>query len=1348
MDSDNSESGKEEEDDDEDSNKTQANQLLDHEKTYLQMCQTSAKILQVLAGLGAPQTTHVIELESITDDSEDSSCSSPESMSQTSNTEEISRPESSECVIWAEPLMTCQIMTAGKQPCPDARRLPPGVTPDDVKRSKAEAAKTRGSVIASIEAEDKRNQSKKTESFNNRKFNFGEGSNAYGSSGTSDTIPGSSKTFSEISSTSTKSKALNSSIDPLMFKRTVTESQNTTVPSVDAVSSSLAATREDFRRAMSQISCASETIRQAHSLLTSMGLGHYSIRRRLSQMNNNNNPGITDPTEETTKPRQDTTPEQVSAIDTHTYTIIEEPSETESMENSSCKESESAATNSTSTFPPLLRVKPAQSETRNMYTGTCLVKKQSESKKELVSNGDQELSSSVKAKTSFSDAVKPSTFGKSLTGSNSAGDAGLLKKNDERANFRQFRDVCSATDNMTKWSSHLQPQRRMAFNQTSSVTRFTNRFMGQPRFSRNAPYLSRTEESTNLANNVQKSSAVSPVDEPKNEDTNCCNQSSNAYCASTRISLDGISKKQKIKDTKTQEQITRHGKAKHRITINDVKQAVELAVENLQKSGKWTDSLNNVTCSETEFNFDINLIDVTAKDKTGCGVRGNDDDGKKVTFLKEPVANSDSLTNDNGQIPEDTVCAPFTASCCVINDSSKSLKPLNQLTSFKNSINVDVPVKNLTTSTQAKGHSALEISFVSHNISNNKETEEFGEVNNTTTGSAMKLLVSDQSNVREGQGDTPESLVPQNNKSYFDRLKEICDNQSLTKTKEQSDTTKNNVHVALCNDQLVARVCDENHAHSKTIVKSQVIENKDGEKAVCESKHEDINTVCYPEQNQITKTDLTEILSLKIISPVGGGQQSVQGNRLVAVDNKNIDSNTPRAQQLEMPCRKKDTVVENVIPKDINIEVDVKEKQKGMDPLSEKADRWTLNNFGQKIETDCHSLASESVIQTESSAAANITFTSNSSTADHVFALVENEDAIWFVKQWNEDSNSQQMESKDEESVGSKTLTVVSPEPSTAGGDSNHADVSATPSNEEAYKPSFFVTSPNSSEINAPTTSSSSDKISAFFTCAPSLNLHPSFSAGDMCPEDIHKKKIPNTPENCFNARSASLLCKYSQTKSAFYHDQNQRPTNKTHARPKMSNLRPSSCGGEATNDPQYQSNFNSGKSKLAFDRQKYAKSASNSPRQLGHVAASKWNKVVKPIATKEILTTHSSSVSIIEMLEEHKPEPLILPEPSIAKDPFGIRQSAQAIVLDEERENVDTKVKTDNISTDSGDEFGDGENVKKFKCTSFFSRPGRLRFRRRRRRHRQRSNSWWSRSLRCMRSKLRSLFRPCLKRE
>ncbi|RUS79117.1 hypothetical protein EGW08_013127, partial [Elysia chlorotica] len=149
---DNSDSGKEEEDDDDDSNKEQFNQILDQQKTYLHMCQTSAKILQVLAGFGAPQTTHIIELESVSDDSDEvSSCpSSPDSSSQSQVTEESnSRPESegsAECVIWAEPLLTCQLVNTLPRPCQDVRRLPPGVTPEDVKRSKAEAAKLRAAA--------------------------------------------------------------------------------------------------------------------------------------------------------------------------------------------------------------------------------------------------------------------------------------------------------------------------------------------------------------------------------------------------------------------------------------------------------------------------------------------------------------------------------------------------------------------------------------------------------------------------------------------------------------------------------------------------------------------------------------------------------------------------------------------------------------------------------------------------------------------------------------------------------------------------------------------------------------------------------------------------------------------------------------------------------------------------------------------------------------------------------------------------------------------------------------------------------------------------------------------------
>ncbi|GFR57496.1 hypothetical protein ElyMa_003458400 [Elysia marginata] len=1333
MDSDNSESGKEEEDDDDDASKAHLNQMLDQQKKYLQLCQTSAKILQVLAGLGAPESTHVIELESVSEDSDVSSCSSPESMSQSPNTEDTSRSESersAECVIYAEPLLTCQIVTPAKQPCRDVRRLPPGVTPEDVKRSKAEAARMRAAAAASVEAEDEKGQfkdgesSKKHESSTSGKEakNSGPIDASYSKPRLGDANVGADAYF-----TLTKSESSISRVDTGSTKCTETGTQITRIPSVSAISSSLAATREDFKRAMSQISNASETIRQAHSLLTSMGLGHYSLRRRLAQVNNNNNPDTADETNGTVDTHHGTlsTAEQTSSMSTQTSNGLEKRSKTEAdNEGAACKEPVCDGIEKTadaiSTFPPLLMVKPISEKEskRNGCLKDATEYKTSDSYPRPIKDENPKERSDPNPKifqSTFSDTHKPSTSicGSSLTKAKDFCIARTPGNTNVSANVRQYRDVCLNTNRWTKWSSHLQPQSRQALNQASGVTRFTNRFTGHSRFSRNTPLLSRTEELTNLATSVQSSTTMCPVNETKENKATCSNQIAETFSLSTGNAHDGVHQEHRqenydIKETKRQQKTKRQKNLKHKITLNQVKEAVDFAKESLEKSGKWTESWHDGMNPETELDLNVNLNEeINSETKAGdwstvcieVVVENGDESeknftkvesaAKRVTFLQEPVVISSDVKQFSETTSENTNC----------HSENEVKKALSSETS----------------------------TYIFKHLKVNSNSEDSG-----------------------GQGDTRENTAAHNKKTYFDRLKEISNNQPLTKI-----TTCNPNEIKESTNILPFKLCDESE---QAFDEKNNVQEGNG--------YTETNEQPFDVETQSTCKELETVPykseTLKENIPKGKRDTDVHGYNEICSNpiTADIELNT-LCRGSEKPTEDISTVTNRPSVEGYSNEGIQHGKLLRLNIATDIEHERTPNSFDPNADTELYDCGSGSILQTESSAAAHATLNSSSSTVDHVYALMEDDEVLEATKQRHETKINQPkgyFEDREGSDICSKTGTLISPQLSVPVKEKAHAasytdtDQSVTLSKDEPlYKPSFYVTPSNSSEGNAPTLSSSIDEVGATYTCEPSQHLYRSLSAGDI---DQQKATVPIHRTNVRSASAFSAPIKSYLASDTCSKKQRVIKSNK-YLRLKASHQRPSSGGAEAANGSLYRIRSNLYKNKTTYlplncdkDHHKLVMSAGNSPRYSSRSVASKWGKTTKTVKTEEVSPALSTSVSVIEMMDENKPEQLTFPEPSLTKDPFGIRQGANIKSSDEAKHEIQVKVKIGNTSRASDDDSSEEnwEDFKKYAGSSLFSRPWRLRFRHRRRRRRHRSNAWWARSVRCLKSKFRSWFGRCLK--
>ncbi|BFZ14751.1 hypothetical protein BsWGS_17790 [Bradybaena similaris] len=138
--------------DEEDSDEAQAEvdrrvaQMLQNQQQYLHMCNSSAHILQLLSHLvpGMAISGQVMDLESVTEDSEEATSRSG---SASSSHSPATSDDNKGCVLWAEPIMTCQLIPSWRSVCNDVRRLPPGVKPEDLKCQHPPAG--RGSSISS-----------------------------------------------------------------------------------------------------------------------------------------------------------------------------------------------------------------------------------------------------------------------------------------------------------------------------------------------------------------------------------------------------------------------------------------------------------------------------------------------------------------------------------------------------------------------------------------------------------------------------------------------------------------------------------------------------------------------------------------------------------------------------------------------------------------------------------------------------------------------------------------------------------------------------------------------------------------------------------------------------------------------------------------------------------------------------------------------------------------------------------------------------------------------------------------------------------------------------------------------
>ncbi|KAK3801149.1 hypothetical protein RRG08_006866 [Elysia crispata] len=1427
----NSDSGKEEEDDDDDANKTELNQLMDQQKSYLQMCQTSAKILQVLAGLGGPQPTHVIELESVSNDTDVSSCSSPESMSQSPITEETtSRPES-ECVIWAEPLLTCQLVHPVTRPYRDVRRLPPGVTPEDVKRSKAEAAKLRAAAAReeNAVAEDEKNQEKAAVTPGEQKpCMASDQAEKPETSGTTRSTHNQSISDT-LTGTSVDNDKTASLVKPENGSGRGTDTQASTLPSVDAVSSSLAATREDFKRAMSQISCASETIRQAHSLLTSMGLGQYSLRRRLAQANNNNNPEAADETNKTISVHEDSnsTLEQGSSRTVKTTEAIgtRENSETNGIKTA-CEESACNTTEETvgpeSTFPPLLLVKPIIDaeenkntvlENQNITVAKSLMRPKEDVKNRNGSRLEMPTSKSCDAPNLSSEIpIKP------VTRSNDFSDLSAPRNINVSANVRHFRDSGSNTDSWTKWSSHLQPQRLQASRHTSSVTRFTNRFGGQPKFYRNAPLLSRTQESTNLAATIQNSGTVSSVNEPEKVNSISCNNChtdvSNLPSGPTEGGM-YVSERSKVVpfgDTKGKRRSKHSNLPKHEITLAEVRKAVEFAMGTLQKSGKWTESWSENDI-EIERKMDINLNGETLlkTNEEDCSTVYNEQvatDGvidrqsathveniaaKRVTFSQEPMIISNSLKDVRESVSQDKAfdvennfaCGDKQDSC---SHPTVKLGGFSQVTQDTNKmLDAIYCLENDNLDDNNDEDQDL-------HCKNNYQASSINASNETKVLTSRKTSPLPQCLGREDQVDTQENKFDQRKQTYFDRLKEICNKQTLKK----AETDVGNIEscAGIEHNNLIAlRECGETQTPSKhfeNITPPEITADEDTKAApLLSSSKMDLESDGTTEQNICKDTNISETkwderqdAGVRIFD-VGENDSSINGSLQKSIFDRNCDSqrNTcnVHTSSAESNRNKKETC------NDLGVK---EEKDLGFSEGTGLEHEHTTKGSDRNLQPELYDSSSGSVLLTDSSAAVHATFTCSSSTIDHVLVLMEDEEGVASGQQKVKTDISTETFVKTNHGTDDRKGTMQNGEigdgdvcnleeesdtivlNSSAGCLYNNAinsgchddvDESITYSREEPlYKPSFYKSPSSIGQDDSPTLSSSIEKLRVTMTRESSSNLHRSLSAGDTRQSSEFEKTVPfiyySTGFKSAPPHDASIpIDSASGSSPKIFRGIN--PDKKVCM--KSPRLRSSSEDVTAAkvqhdqigDDLNRITASNTRVNWARFDH-KPSRSCGNSPRNTRPSSALKWRKFAKTAAPPlEVSPAQSTSVSIIEMMEEKKPEPIIFSDPSLSMDPFGIKESNKVRASDDidrgcSDHQTETKLADGHKARDSDEdsEYVNEEDFAKGATSLLFSRTRRLRFRRRRRRRRQRSGSWWTRSVRCVRSKLRSLFGVCCK--
>ncbi|RUS79116.1 hypothetical protein EGW08_013126 [Elysia chlorotica] len=1180
---------------------------------------------------------------------------------------------------------------------------------------------------------------------------------------------------------------------------------------------------------MSQINNASETIRQAHSLLTTMGLGHYSIRRRLAQANNNNNPEAAGESSGTSG-ASGSGREQKPGVRVETSHVQGTSSMSDAngkdtyQENASCSTTEETA-ESELNFPPLLLVKPVNCVEKNNVTTTESQTKVNKEARFLPRSKSDETS---RSSLNCEELVTPQCFSlnrlnndihnTSLAKPNEASNPGAPKNVNVSANVRNVRDFCSTGDSWSRWSSHLQPERLQASRQTTSVTRFTNRFMGQSQFHRNRPMLSRTQESTNLAANVQESSNISPVNEPQKENSNSCNASlSPTETSCDKPFLNQSSEVLPLVNTKGKKQRKHYNLSKHKITLTDVRKAVEFAMGTLRKSRKWTETWDDEDDTDMEPVIDFNLDESTlvTTDLGDCPTTDDEKDAttehmngkngtlvagasaKRVTFSQEPMIICTDLKQEGDSGSQVT--------------ESDTENGLDQEVTRDASSNTTAEPGSFRKGSDLFNETQGDKNIEDKDISENKDFETSltleqinsrNESGDQTTSATQELSSPVRLGVCGGSGDSPSNDVDQRKPSYFDRLRDICDKQ----TSKKPDTNISNIESCVdaeSKDKLASRLCEETHSPSKLveIISPRGIEKDEGAEAVTALSNTNVvsDDVGASELDLYKDTEITvterkeetcneeEILRCRENYPTPDDPH----DKTVCY----IDESMGMGQRtMKSPCTEDTHTTDEVVGlKDTRDDLSGKFKDDSKDTNLEPGQASNVSDVNAPGEAD--DSPSGSVALTDSSAVAvHATYTCSSSTIDHGCGLMEDEEEDACAQHSpNENISNETFVVINQGNVGTgametgqsgsgdvrgferesdsyhKATTLNHPQvrseqpaqsDAAAKKSESHtdADDSITFSMEESlYKPSFFATALSMDQDGSLSLLPSPDTQTVPKTGESGSPLPRSLSAGDVEDTGGFEKTFPSI-KSPRSSRPGS-----SQTDSALVTSLKTRRSINPIKYPNRQSpqTRPSSDSAARFHDGQIGDNVNMA---TTFDAQpnwaqvqcKASRSCGNSPRDTRPPSASKWRKFSKaPAVTHKVSPAQSTSVSIIEMLEENKPEPIIFSDPPLTADPFGIKESdkaresedaAEGAVLDPQ---AVAKVSGGPQSRDSDDdsECGMDDGFAKGPRGLLFGLPRRMRVRRRRRRRRQRHVSWWSRSLRCVRSKLRSLFGACCKK-
>ena len=1274
-------------------------------------------------------------------------------------------------------MLTCQLVTpAAPRPCRDVRRLPPGVTPDDVKRSKAEAAKTRAEAARDTAGglrSDEKSSSVPRKDAADRQSNNGSklgvkakqagmsiSLNAAQSnvmpSGTVNSAPaGPSSAFTKKEPKASDAAAGTSK----GLKIPKSDNQTPALPTAAAISSSLAATREDFKRAMSQITYASETIRQAHSLLTSMGLGHYSLRRRLAQVNNNNNPESVEENNDTTQNLQAASMMADQGCGQTKRKASEELSDTEERKAVSvCKSSACDATEepteSIPSLPPVVIVKPINGTEEDFEEGNK-IGQESDGTASLPGlkcgngvfgcNGPGE-SKSVQSGRDKLNVDSPTTrsFIRSTDyfGQSSRGNMNVS------ANVRHFRDMCSNTDSWTRWSSHLQHQRQQNLGETSRVTRFANRFSQCPMFQRNAPLLSRTKESTNIATNAPTASAISSIGEPDKEDPrnpptersgpmSCGIPGSQSRTGLQHMYITG------------EERVDQERTRKHTITLREVKRAVDFALGSLHKSGKWTESLKGESdgTAERDIKTDdthcqtcvedfcqtspIDCFTSVTVDEIGNEEKSTRTEGtntKRVTFSQEPLFitgdHQQESSNVEGSVSEDTISDTRSSSDCLTKQesSSDSIASLEHIDSSSSKIDVQDTQNDYQNGTITRDQTLI-------NLENYESPPLDISVNDAHGQTSLPTSPAQDLAPHTGPGtdntievSTADNAAVQNKPTYFDRLKELYDNQVQVRARPDSRDDSNSTTTegkALS----VLTVCEQ-RMDSTQIHKGAAIPCGEGETALLEGSerrvHGDLSICATTGQTEAKDSFFNGTTPIKISDKSPGGDNGEKSLSCIDSQGEKISLDCDNAEKNQFAVGSLPSTVTDQNKKDILNRLNTNIPSLKLNLDKHKRHGPTLGTFDGDHESKLiRNGANDSVLQSDSSATADDTLTLSSSTMDQVIVFGNEEEEnngrgqhkikLQFSLETLEGDNHMDrvaMETTKEETSGAKRECSLekkiratlehSPRrfPSELGARAHSscddivypqsnfdADPSTTLSLEEPlYKPKFDARPSNAShEMESPTLSSAVE-VSVSETCGPllspdpsepRLNVDRSLSAGDM-----HSVSRPDKPFPSLHQRTRLCLANrrlvFRQTDSQFDScGEKRRRINSSKYR-RFKPLQPSIPSSEAaaaprlrlcqTEDDLTMTRTSPALPSFKLSYQKNAMSCGNSPNSSRPPSALKWLKLSHTTKPDEVSPAQSTSaVSIIEMEEEKKPKPLIFPDPSLPnRDPFGIRESAE----------------------------------------------------------------------------------------